>query len=43
MKDNINELNMANYVCNKWGMSVKDKCVKCDERLLNDILKIKNK
>ena len=33
---------MAIYECNKCGMSVKTSCAKCDEDLVNDILKLDN-
>ena len=33
---------MATYECNKCGMSVNATCRKCDEKLLNDTLKIEN-
>ena len=31
---------MATYECNKCGMSVNATCGKCDESLLNDLLKL---
>ncbi len=33
---------MATYEFNKWGMSVKATCEKCDEKLLNGILETEN-
>ena len=33
---------MAIYECNKCGMSVKTSCVKCDEDLFDDVLKLDN-
>ena len=33
---------MAIYECNKWGMSVKTSCAKCDEDLIDDVLKLDN-
>ena len=33
---------MAIYECNKWGMPVKTSCAKCDEDLIDDVLKLKN-
>ena len=33
---------MAIYDCNKCGMSVKTNCAKCDEDLVDDILKLDN-
>ena len=31
---------MATYECNKCGMSVNATCGKCDESLVNDLLKL---
>ena len=33
---------MAIYECNKCGMSVKTSCYKCDEDLIDDVLKLDN-
>ena len=33
---------MAIYECNKCGMSVKTSCAKCDEDLIDDVLKLNN-
>ena len=33
---------MAIYECNKCGMSVKTSCAKCDEDLIDDVLKLDN-
>ena len=33
---------MATYECNKCGMSVKTRCAKCDEDLIDDVLKLDN-
>ena len=33
---------MAIYECNKCGMSVKTSCPKCDEDLIDDVLKLDN-
>ena len=33
---------MAIYKCNKCGMSVKTSCAKCDEDLIDDVLKLDN-
>lgn len=33
---------MAIYECNKCGMSVKTSCDKCDEDLIDDVLKLDN-
>ena len=33
---------MAIYECNKSGMSVKTSCAKCDEDLIDDVLKLDN-
>ena len=33
---------MAIYECNKCGMSVKTSCAKCNEDLIDDVLKIDN-
>ena len=33
---------MAIYECNKCGMSVKTICAKCDEDLIDDVLKLDN-
>tara|TARA_B100000963_G_C22167110_1_gene468622 strand:+ start:301 stop:429 length:129 start_codon:yes stop_codon:yes gene_type:complete len=33
---------MANYECNKCGMSVNVTCRKCDETLVNDNLELEN-
>ena len=33
---------MAIYECNKCGMSEKTSCAKCDEDLIDDVLKLDN-
>ena len=33
---------MATYECNRCGMSVNATCRKCDEKLLNNTLEVKN-
>ena len=33
---------MAIYECNNCGMSVKTSCSKCDEDLIDDVLKLDN-
>ena len=33
---------MAIYKCKKCGMSVKTSCAKCDEDLIDDVLKLDN-
>ena len=33
---------MAIYECNKCGMTVKTSCTKCDEDLIDDVLKLDN-
>ena len=33
---------MAIYECNKCGMSAKTSCAKCDEDLIDDVLKLDN-
>ena len=33
---------MTIYKCNKCGMSVKTSCAKCDEDLIDDVLKLDN-